>query len=223
MFETIKNNKILTISLAIITIVTIGVFFYYGNNDLAVKVQAVASVFMVIGLVLAWLQLRQSKKQLQSDHDWNRRQLALTELIKHRKDLSDSIRELNTSINYREQKDSYSLKEIHKHLCNDENFESTKLNLTDFGKEIKHHIFTILNYYEYLSIGIKNGVFDEIIIKDSAKGGLLKANRLFGEYVKHLRTERHTNNKKLFIEQENVANKWINEDSQKLQERNKTA
>lgn len=222
-----KKNKGTTILLVIVSLIFIILVDKYNYSS---EVQAYANIIMVIGLVFAFIQIRQGKKQLEqnkeqlkADHDWNRRQLALTELTGNRKDVTESIRNLNSSINYREQKDSYSLKELHRFLCNDENFEGNNLTLTDDGKEIKHNIFIILNYYEYLAIGIFNEVFDEKIVKDSVKGALIKADKLFGEYIKHLRSEKHTNNPNLFKSLEDLANDWKNEDKGLPSRRDKTA
>ena len=109
-------------------------------------------------------------------------------------------------LNYREQEDSYSLKEIHKYLCNNENHKENP-PIVDEGKKIKHNIFVILNYYEYLAVGIKNQVFDEQTIKELIRGGVIKANKLFGDYITHLR-EKHTKNKNQFIEMQKLAEKW---------------
>ncbi|MDD2508699.1 MAG: DUF4760 domain-containing protein [Aliarcobacter skirrowii] len=214
-----KNLKLI-----ILIIFIIMVFFVFSvGADKAIQVQSLANLVIAIGVFFTFMQLKHNKEELKSNHDWNRRQLALTELIKHRKDVTEAIRLLNSNIDYRERKNAYSLNEIHKHLCDDESFDGNILKMTDTGKEIKHNIFVILNYYEYLCIGIENRVFDESIIKDSIKGALIKANKLFGEYIEHLRTDRHTNNKNLFIKQELIAREWSKENSQELNNREKTA
>ena len=214
-----KNLKLI-----ILIIFIIMVFFVFSvGADKAIQVQSLANLVIAIGVFFTFMQLKHNKEELKSNHDWNRRQLALTELVKHRKDVTEAIRLLNSNIDYRERKNAYSLNEIHKHLCDDESFDGNILKMTDTGKEIKHNIFVILNYYEYLCIGIENRVFDESIIKDSIKGALIKANKLFGEYIEHLRTDRHTNNKNLFIKQELIAREWSKENSQELNNREKTA
>jgi len=161
---------------------------------------------------------------LKANHEWNRRQLAITELISNRYHLNESIKKLNENINYREQKGVYSLEEIHLALCGQKDHENHP-PLTEEGKEIKHHIFAILNHYEYFAVGVKNKIFSEKVLKDSIKGALIKANRVFREYIVHLRTPKHSNNKKLFIEIEELAEKWINEDKENLssKESKKTA
>ena len=144
--------------------------------------------------------------QLKANHEWNRRHSAMVEAEKSRDKYVKAVKELNKSLNYREQEDSYSLKEIHKYLCDNENHTENP-PITDNGKKIKHNIFVILNYYEYLAVGIKNQVFDEKTIKELTKGSLIKSNTLFGEYIQHLR-EKHTKNKNQFIEMEKLAVKW---------------
>ena len=174
------------------------------------------SVFAsIISILVVVVSILINKKQLRANHEWNRRQLAITELMSNRYHLNESIRELNESINYREQKGAYSLEEIHTTLCNEKDHEKHP-PLTEKGKEIKHHIFAILNHYEYFAVGIKNKIFSEKVIKDSIRGALIKANRVFREYIVHLRTPKHSDSKKLFIEMEELAEKWINEDKENL-------
>lgn len=154
-------------------------------------------------------------QQLKANHDWNRRQLALTELMSNRRELIEAIRALNDSINFREQNTSYSLAEIHKALCDEEDHEKHP-PLTAKGKEIKHNIFIILNHFEYFAGGIKNKVFSEKIIKDLSKGSLIKANKVFGAYIEHLRSDKHGGNKKVFIEMEELAVRWASEDKKDI-------
>ena len=142
--------------------------------------------------------LEKQEDVLKANHEWNRRQLAITELISNRYHLNESIKKLNENINYREQKGVYSLEEIHLALCGQKDHENHP-PLTEEGKEIKHHIFAILNHYEYFAVGVKNKIFSEKVLKDSIKGALIKANRVFREYIVHLRTPKHSNNEKLFI------------------------
>lgn len=180
----------------------------------------VLSIFVsTIALIVSF---KSGKKQLHANHEWNRRQLALTEVVKNREHASQAIVALNDSLNYREQKDAYSLKEIHKALCNEEDHTKNP-PLTDSGKTIKHNIFIILNYYEYLAIGINRQIFDEETIKISVKGAMIKANKLFGEYIQHLRSEKHTSNKNLFINLETISEKWKNENASKPEEATPTA
>lgn len=187
--------------------------------NLYIVFSILASVISVVAIIISFFV---AKKQLEANHEWNRRQAALTEMFKNRESASNAVVALNSSINYREQKDAYSLKDIHKALCDNENHEENPM-LTENGKIIKHNIFIILNYYEYLAIGIENKVFDEDVIKDSVKGAVIKAQKLFGEYIEHLRSEKHTGNKKLFISLQNLSKKWKDEDSEKLPPKKKTA
>ena len=150
-------------------------------------------------------------EQLKANHEWNRRQLGITELMSNRATLTDAIRELNDNLDYREQKDAYSLAEIHNALCDVEDHEANP-PLSENGKKIKHNIFAILNHYEYFAVGIKDKVFSEKVIKDSIRGSLIKANKVFGAYIEHLRSDKHGGNKRLFVEMEELATKWASED-----------
>ena len=188
----------------LLILILIIVIYFYNNTNLVNKdfIQLVMSSIAAIGALIAFYQLK-------ANHDWNKRHTALIEAEKNRDKYSEAIRELNKSINYREREDSYSLTDIHGQICvNKDHTKNPKL--TDEGKEIKHNIYIILNYYEYLAVGIKNKVFDEITLKDLIRGGLIKANRLFGEYAQHIR-DKHSKNKKQFLEMKELSERWEKE------------
>jgi hypothetical protein len=144
--------------------------------------------------------------QLKANHNWNRKHSALIEAEKNREKYTEAVKKLNKSLNYREQEESYSLKDIHRYICDNDDHTKNP-NLTEEGKKIKHNIFIILNHYEYLAVGVKNKIFDEETLKDLIRGGLIKANKLFGEYADHLRNK-HSKNKNQFIEMKRLAEKW---------------
>ncbi len=123
-----------------------------------------------------------------------------------REKYTEAIKFLNDSIQYREAVSSYSLKEIHKYLCDEEDHTKNP-PITDKGKDIKHHIFTILNYFEYIAVGVNNNVYDEKTIKDLLIGSMTKADLLFGEYMEHLR-EKHVKDKLLFTNFQSLVKKW---------------
>lgn len=166
-----------------------------------------ADLITTYALSIAILGIFVTFYQLKANHEWNRRHVAMIEADRSRDKYTAAVKELNSSLDYREREDSYSLKEIHGFIC--ENDDHTKNpDLTEDGKAIKHNIFVILNYYEYLAVGIKNKVFDEKTIKQLLKGALIKANKLFGEYAQHVRDKHNKKNKKQFIEMKKLAEKW---------------
>ncbi len=183
-----------------ISIVCLDVYVY---TNLDYKTSDMINILIVSATALTALV---AFYQLKANHEWNRRHSAMVEAEKNRDKYVKAVKELNKNLNYREQEDSYSLKEIHRYLCNNENYTENP-PITDDGKKIKHNIFVILNYYEYLAVGIKNQVFDEKTIKELVKGSLIKANTLFGAYIAHLR-KKHTKNKNQFIEMEKLAARW---------------
>lgn len=189
-----------------VTVVAIILIDAYIYKELNFKISEmmnilIASVAGITALVAFY--------QLKANHEWNRRHSAMIEAEKSRDKYSRAIKSLNKTLNYREQEESYSLTDIHGFICNG-NDHTKNPDITDDGKKIKHNIYVILNYYEYLSIGIKNGVFDERIIRELVRGGLIKAHKLFGEYAQHIR-DKHTKNKNQFIEIKKLAEKWSKE------------
>ena len=72
--EVIKFSVPLIIGVAISTL---AISILTPNQ--ATQIQAVANSLMVLGLIFAIWQIRQSKLEFKSDHDWNRRQFAMSE------------------------------------------------------------------------------------------------------------------------------------------------
>ncbi|MFW2235950.1 DUF4760 domain-containing protein [Aliarcobacter butzleri] len=191
-----------------ITLIISSIYFIIHFDIAGIELfKVVLGIFTGLGVILAFYQLK-------ATHEWNRRNAALIEAEKNKGNMITAIRELDaSSLPFTEKAGSYSLEEIHNVLCGNNN-HSQNPPITDDGKKIKQNIFAILNYYEFLAIGVSNGIFDEEVIKSLWKGGMKKTYIIYSEYIKHLR-EKHLKNPKLAINFENLINSWENNPTNK--------
>lgn len=183
------------------------IFSFYMDNSLATQVQAIATVITALTIAIGFYQLHQGKKALESNHDWNRRQLAITELRAIREmQILNSIQGLEDTLSYRERnKDNpYTIEEIHKSIGS---FQNGVFSFSKNGKDVKKHIIELLNAYEYIAAGVNNSVFDEDIVKGLMHGGMIKTFNLFKPYILHYR-EVHSKNKKTWEQFESLHNTW---------------
>lgn len=199
-------------------IIIADMLFFYFYKKMGLSIQDFLTIISISILIITALI---AFYQLKANHEWNRRHSALSQMIQLRPILSRSIIFLNKNISYTELNNTLSLNEIHHTLCDGDDHTKNP-DITEQGKQIKHHIFIILNHYEFLAIGVKNNVYDECLIKNSIRGSLIKAYNVFCQYIEHLRTEKHSNNKNLFIELERLANKWKDEGKKRSKKRGQT-
>jgi len=74
------------------------------------------------------------------------------------------------------------------------------------------HVNRLLNYYEALAIGIENNIYDEIFIKSTRRGAMIRTFISFEDYIKYDRKE---GNKPLtYIKYEKLIKKWVDEEYQ---------
>ncbi len=173
---------------------------------------------VVVGALIAY-------KGLKSSHDWNRRQLAITECLRARKQIKaaqEIFREKKFDYVERDKNNAYSCEEIHKVLrygsleanddrdVNGSQSASNKFVMCPDGEIIKHAILDLLSAYEYLSAGVNQTIFDEQAVREVTGGGLINAYNLFKTYILHLR-DKHYKRDTLFSNLEKLAKKWENE------------
>lgn len=91
--------------------------------------------------------------------------------------------------------------------CYDSNTDFTKLSCEENkDKPENGYIKTMLNNYEFIAAGIKEGAFDEEIYKRMKRSILIRDWDAFSAYVAELR--RRTNRNKIYIEFQWLAERW---------------
>jgi hypothetical protein len=229
--EWIKRNKFFAFILIVVSIVTI---IMIDKFEYSSEIQAYANMLMVLGIIAAFLQIRQSKKQLVADHDWNRRQFALTESIRIAHENKKIHDEHDKDLKYREKKldDVYKMDSdngesgIHDLICEKDEKGILKRKsdgscmLTEEGRKISGAIKTLLNNYEYLSAGIQEDIFDEETVKRMHKTNMFKTFNVFKLYIYHLR--QYTGRSELWSDLETVVLRWEDEERNSTTKREAT-
>ncbi len=156
--------------------------------------------------------------QLKANQDWNRRSTALLEIEKNSPKYFKALRSLmydRTELKLENRKEAYSADEIHKFICEIDTNGHFQIKpetsniyiLTNEGINIRNEIFEILNFFEYISTGVNNGIMDEQVVKDLQYNSMVKFWMLFGDYIKHYR-KKHTNGKQTMVQFEMLITKW---------------
>ena len=160
--------------------------------------------------------------QLKANHDWNRRSTALLETEKNKDKYLEALSYLYSldSLDIEHRKDAYSVNEIHQAICElkedgktlkPKNRDTDEYDMTDTGKAIKKHLFDVFNYYEFLSTGVNNGVFDEKIVKDLQKSIMIRFYDLFKDYIIHHRNN-HSKGAEIMKQYFLMIERWKHQD-----------
>ena len=186
--------------IVIISMVSIEIIWVYNisNNIELRKIQTSASLLMVVGLLIAITQYNFNRKQAQSTFDFDRKKDTIDELPKLRKNVNEITNVLNKKIQFFERistRRPYTVEEFYI-FCNQEyeNFDTCS------------HIMELLNLYEFLSMTIKNSLYDEELIKSMMGQNILITYELFSEYITHLRIKHANPN--IYLEYEYIVHKW---------------
>lgn len=138
--------------------------------------------------------------QFKANHDWNRRHLAIVEAKKTREALSEDIILLDKTFNYigRRKHQTISVADIHKGMCEcnpDGSLKYTngklKLDHSSGGEKVDNALSRFLGAFEYISTGIRQGVFDEEVVYKLYGGPLIRAAWIFSDYIKHVNEDMH--------------------------------
>jgi hypothetical protein len=82
-------------------------------------------------------------------------------------------------------------------------------SLSDLDEELRQELFATLNYFELLSSGIHQGMYDEDIVKLNNKGIMTAILFNYINVIEHMRHE--SNSSELFAEYEYLVKRWRNE------------
>jgi len=164
-----------------------------------VVLQSVSVAVVVVGFFVAVRQLRLVMRSFVDLHDWNRRKAAQDACHEWREYAEDAVL-LENTFRFR---DSHGLVELSKLL--------STFN-TDTKAQASLH--RILNYFEAIANGTRNGVFDEPIIRDAFCGVFDLHVQRFGAYIEYRRSHGAP---KAWIEMQDLAEKWQRDDRGRIQ------
>lgn len=221
-YNTYKNNEmtiwkhilfgltgLLLISLIFIDYKIMGVLTdTAANGKNILKDNIIALAGLNLAVLTAILGIFGIIYQLKSNNAWNQRHTALTQ-VRDRQKYDEALSVLNKRMNYLQQKKELSYIEEIRPLIFENHTEANNNTFTENGNEIRKSIIDVLNYYEYLAIGIKTNLFAEEVVKISLKAHLIKAYTVFYDYIKHMRAK---NGKDVCKELEELVLEWNKED-----------
>jgi hypothetical protein len=133
--------------------------------------------------------------QFKANHDWNRRQLAITEAKNIREEAVKNTLLLDKKFHYisRKKHEKIDVDTIHKAMCELNPNGSLKyygrnlkIDHANGGDEVDKALSHLIGAFEYLSTGIRQGIFDEEVIYRLYGGPLMRAAGIFDDYITHL-------------------------------------
>jgi hypothetical protein len=137
---------------------------------------------MFAGLIIAFIQMRFLRKQIQDDHEWKRREKSLSFSQIHSQHLRDVKQKLNKSFGYIQQrKDPLSNQELQEACKNDEG--------------LREDINYFLAYLENIGIACRHNIANFQIIFDMLGNTIVKYYFLFQPIIK----ESQTYNSRLWV------------------------
>lgn len=173
----------------------------------SIIIQVVGYVTIIVGLIVATLQLRQMVKQRTSEHDWNRRSKAFEYSFSDDPEMLKVLTRLDAHLKVSTKRSSeIGLKEIE------------KLSKSEYP-EVKNDIHFALARLEYMCTAMKNSVADEEICRDLLENRAIAFFRFFRQYIDDIRISRGADT--ILINLEFYANKWSRTDD--IKQRNPTS
>ena len=156
-------------------------------------------LLIIVGFGFAAVQIHAAKRELTAikqshveNHDWNRRVAAQEALRAYNYSLLSSP--LQSSFNYLNTSDSFSITEIENKFENESSLQSD--------------LHQLLNYYEGLARGINQAIFDEEVVKTARCNAMIKCERAFRNYIEQRRS---SYNVRAWIELSNIVDRWNSE------------
>jgi len=208
----------------------------YDFDDRSIQIiRIVVSLLMFGSIVLAAMQFRWNRKQAQKANEWNKKQLAITQMHASRKVMKESLSSLHCTLGILERKNPYELCEIHDVfgvMLKDNTFcfhgEETEDEIkqlpstaisSDYkcisfrkdinGREVKDALINYLSEYEYICSAVNRDIFDDETVKTLLRGAIVGKYKLFKKYIEH--QQESTRNKDYFSEFVSVAKRYMDE------------
>lgn len=168
---------------------------------LTVIISSASLIILVIGLLYGAKQIKNALVQIadtrrihQDNHDWNRRLAAQEALRSYNYSLLSSP--IQMVFNYLNVSEPIPLKNIQLEF--------------DKDKTLQSDLHQLLNFYEGLARGIHQALFDEDVVKAARKNAMVMVEKGFLNYIENRREEV---NQYAWSELSAIIGKWKNEDN----------
>lgn len=169
-----------------------------------VVLQAAALIVLLVGLLLTIRQIRLLRLSYVDLHDWNRRKAA-QDAVDNVEHIAADTPLLDGKFQIMSKNDPIALKSI--------------LGACESTVEVQTAIHRRLNWFESLAGGVKQGVFDEEVIKDAYQRVFRSTHRQFSEYIDH---RRNADSYDAWSEFGDMIERWDQEDKASASRRKQT-
>ena len=148
-----------------------------------------SAVLLAISVLYLAKQVKIARKTHSENHEWFRR-------IETRKALDsynrlEAVAKLDEAFNYLRARQPIALQEVQEKLEN--------------SSELRVNLLRLLNFYEGLANGIDLGIYDEVIIRETRRGNMMRAHIAFEAYMDFHRNDR---NPRAYIKYRALIQKW---------------
>ncbi len=159
--------------------------------DTEIIIGAISACLMAGSVLYAGKQVKLLRNQHWDNHDWNRR-LAAQQAVREYKEIQPMLETVSEHFDYQNRTEGIS----------HDDFE------TKFEKniELQSRLHQVINYFEGLARGVRQGIYDEEVIRVAFRGHMIRVYESFKYYIEGRRRKLH--NQKIWIELEEVSDAW---------------
>lgn len=175
--------------------ITFGIYLSYTSTTFGLKEK-----IQYFGFATAIWSILFNSIQFRAKYEWNKREVTILTAWKIKESIEPELSTLNKAFGYRDLPPTTTIpyKEIHEKICKkDEKGDYEKGDegqlIIDYKNEeavkIKKSIYQTLDTYEYVSAGVFEEIFDELIIYDLFGGMLIRGYNIFQNYIDHVNND----------------------------------
>ena len=151
-------------------------------------------VLLAISVIYAGRQLQLLRRQHSEDHDWNRR-LAAQQAIDKYHNIQLMVETISEHLDFQNRTEGITLADI------EAKFKETGT--------LQTRVHSVINYFEAMARGVRQGIYDEEVIKNAFQGHMNRVYESFRYYIESRRRNLH--NPQIWIELEEISDKWRKE------------
>lgn len=154
----------------------------------------ISAFLLALTVLYAAREVKLLRVQHQDNHDWNRR-LAAQQAVREYKEIQFMVEALSVHFDYHHRKEGIPTLD----------FEAKLKEIAG----LQSNLHTVLNYFEGLARGIRQGIYDEELIRVAFRGHMLRVYESFRYYIEGNRQK--LGNPKIWVELEDLVDAWRKE------------
>ena len=221
-FQTKKEKTLFYILIIIFILIGFYICFKYEELKNFLEFLGKISSILILGtLIIGINQIKLNREQQKNTKEWNKKQLAITQIHKSRHKIKKVLETLDKrfkdknikSITDRKKDEIFTLEEIHKLMGNGEYSPNGKFEFDEEnGRETRRLLLHFLGEYEYIAAATNLDIFDKKVVKDILEYNIVRTYCVFREYIKHIRKV-HAGDESIYIELEKLVKNLTNTNS----------